>query len=236
MRGSPRWDCSTLPVPGPIEMGHPFGYARHPSPEKASSAMATTDGFVVVVGIDFSDTGDLALREALKLVRDRGGDSHLHVAHVVTDQDLLAADGATVMERQQDALEKLPDRIWNRIREVGSGIHGIARMQVSVHVRLGVPSRAIHQVAIDYQADVVVIGTHGRRGVPRLILGSVAESLVKIAHCPVLVAREKNYERDPLSDHPEPEQPGDAERRDSQIYTSSQVISWSPRDDGMRIY
>src|SRR5690606_23485482 len=51
------------------------------------------------------------------------------------------------------------------------------------------PAQAVIQLANDLEADMVVVGTHGRQGFRRFLLGSVAEGVVRTAHCPVLVVR-----------------------------------------------
>jgi nucleotide-binding universal stress UspA family protein len=64
--------------------------------------------------------------------------------------------------------------------------------QVKMHVRVGSPDVQIAQLASDLGADLIVVGTHGRQGLARLTLGSVAESLVRNAPCPVLTYRPKS--------------------------------------------
>jgi nucleotide-binding universal stress UspA family protein len=197
--------------------------------------------FSIVTAIDFSETGDLALEEALRQARQRrtGGEVELHVVHVITREELDAAKGHDDMAKQSALLASLPPQIWDRITAVGKAVrHGSAETKVSSHVRLGIPSEAIHQAAIDYRADLIVVGTHGRRGLQKLILGSVAESLVKIAHCPVLVVRPKNYDNLRPSDRPDPprtdsQRPSSTPPRRAHIYTSTQVIAWGRHDSNV---
>lgn len=183
----------------------------------------------VVAADDFSETGLLALQEALRLPC-----GHLHVVHVVTDEDLAHVPGETLLERQNAVLEILPPKLWDRIGTAGAHIGGVPELRVSVHVRFGTPSKAIAQVAADYDADLIVAGTHGRRGVERFVLGSVAEALVRNATCPVLVVREKDHSTTRKSDRPEPAIPGeDLTRRRPEAphhYTSTQVVRWTGRD------
>ena len=63
---------------------------------------------------------------------------------------------------------------------------------VRAHQRLEVPSEEIAQLAVDVEADLVIVGTHSRRGLARMILGSVAEATVRLAPCPVLVIKPKS--------------------------------------------
>jgi hypothetical protein len=89
------------------------------------------------------------------------------------------------------------------------------------------------QMAVDYDADLMVVGTHGRRGVERMMLGSVAEELVRKARCPVLVARPKDYtglERTPRPDAP-PAQPVPRQARSldpTQHTVSTEADGWNP--------
>jgi nucleotide-binding universal stress UspA family protein len=64
--------------------------------------------------------------------------------------------------------------------------------RVLAHLRLEAPAEEIAQIAADLDADLIVMGTHGRRGLSRLLLGSVAEAVVRLAPCPVFVVRPKN--------------------------------------------
>jgi hypothetical protein len=63
--------------------------------------------------------------------------------------------------------------------------------RVVPHIRFDAIAGEIAQLAADLEADLVVVGTHGRRGLPRLLLGSTAETTARLAPCPVLVVRPK---------------------------------------------
>jgi nucleotide-binding universal stress UspA family protein len=76
-----------------------------------------------------------------------------------------------------------------RAKNEGKGVGPVDR--VVAHQRAFSPAEEIAQLAADLEADLVVIGTHGRRGVSRALLGSVAETTVRLAPCPVLVVRPK---------------------------------------------
>jgi nucleotide-binding universal stress UspA family protein len=65
------------------------------------------------------------------------------------------------------------------------------------HVAVGQPREQILQLASDVEADFVIVGTHGRRTIGTLLLGSVSQSVVKHARCAVIVARPKNYVASP---------------------------------------
>lgn len=64
-----------------------------------------------------------------------------------------------------------------------------------VHIAAGDPIKEIVKLAAALDADVIVIGTHGRTGAGRWVLGSIAEGVARTAGCPVVVTREKNHDR-----------------------------------------
>jgi nucleotide-binding universal stress UspA family protein len=154
--------------------------------------------FVVVVGVDFSERGEAALEQAFEFASLRPA-CELHIVHVmavfapsgelVTPAGAAPFSGATYMEVFEQ-LRAYSDQKFQAFetRQNESGHSGLLR--AISHLRAGdVPSQEIAQLASDLEADLVVVGTHGRRGLSRLLLGSVAESLVRIAPCPVLVVR-----------------------------------------------
>ena len=76
-------------------------------------------------------------------------------------------------------------------RQRFEGRHGPGtRLRCITHLRAEIPAEEIVALATEVGADVIVVGTHGRRGVRRLVLGSVAESVVRLADCAVLVVRQ----------------------------------------------
>ena len=202
-----------------------------------------TQGTKIVVGLDFSEAGDRAFTHAVRWVRN-DPQGELHVVHVVTSDDFQRAEGSAKLEKQDFLLRDLPPKIWEHIRKMGSSVNSLHdESPVSLHIRFGEAAATIHQVAIDYDADLIVVGTHGRRGLERLVLGSVAESLVKIAHCPVLVARPKNYaglEKSERIDPPRKTPSLDAGERKWRVpgtgYSHTQVMRWTSQPPtGLRI-
>lgn len=65
----------------------------------------------------------------------------------------------------------------------------ITDVKVEVHVSCGVPSRTLVDLTADGKADLVIMPTHGRKGIAHMLLGSVTERVVRGAHCPVLTVR-----------------------------------------------
>lgn len=149
-------------------------------------------GRQLVVAVDFSDPSIEALDEALRRLADRPG-SELHVVHVVEDPGGI---GKTTRLRNENVLlSELPDRLRRLIADRARALSAtMPPSHVGVHVRFGPTVPTVLQLTVDVDADELVVGTHGRTGVKRAVMGSVAEQLIRRARCPILVARSKDYE------------------------------------------
>jgi nucleotide-binding universal stress UspA family protein len=141
---------------------------------------------VVLAGIDFSGSSEHVMRTAAALARTAG--SELHFVHILPP---LAADmlGVSRADRGLGFADKL-DKTRQALDELATEVIGSVKRIVG-HIRVGKPDLEIAQLASDLGADLIVVGTHGSRGLDRLLLGSVAESLVRHAPCPVLTYRPK---------------------------------------------
>ena len=139
----------------------------------------------IVVAVDFSETSDEAIRVATALAASHC--SRLHLVHVIPDARQQAwsveAPGldysALQIESRADAERQLAVRTVPDV----SG----TRPDVVREVLTGLPAaREIAQYAASHGADLIVVGTHGYGPVRRLVLGSVADRVVRLAPCPVL--------------------------------------------------
>src|SRR4051812_5231488 len=152
---------------------------------------------VAIVGVDLSECGDEALARGLEwLAADPA--RTLHLFHAVDPREVLPEAETSTLERQADALAEMPVVLRERAKVLAQlfGLDlSLARdaTRMRTHARIGQPTETLLQACVDYEADVLLVGTHGRRGVERLLLGSVAESLVRKARCPVIVVRRKDY-------------------------------------------
>lgn len=143
----------------------------------------------ILVSVGNDGLSDPAIAEAIDLARRHVG-SELHVVHVVQEQ-MPAQSGLGIRlldERLQSAPKEVEERLTNVARQVAFAGRAIG------HVRVGEPARQVLQVATDIEADVIVVGTHQRKALERFFLGSVAEKVVRDAHCPVMVVTTKNYD------------------------------------------
>ena len=134
---------------------------------------------IVVVPVDFSDDSFAALETARELVDDP---AHLHVVHVLP---ILEANDPGVIwhmiddeSRCQHAAEALKKELADR---------GYQRSQVAIH--FGDPGHEIAQYAEQVEAGLIVVSSHGKSGLTRLLIGSVADRVVRLARCPVLVLK-----------------------------------------------
>jgi len=137
---------------------------------------------------DFSTASRAAFNRAVELARaDRAG---LTVAHVMTPFVPYVGEGyatpqayeAIVAAARTEARRQL-DRLLRRARARGVRAQGL--------LLEGVPHDRIARAARARRADLIVIGTHGRTGLARLFLGSVAARVIAVAPCPVLTVRGK---------------------------------------------
>ena len=154
--------------------------------------------YVIVVAVDYSETGDLALERALELASEKPA-AVVHAVNVLPLFQGIAPDPSTggwfyATQSVEEALQQLQNYVeqkTNSFAERYTGENRAFLQNVLVHQRLQAPAEEIAQIAADLEADLVVVGTHGRRGVSRLILGSVAETTIRFTPCPVLVVRRK---------------------------------------------
>jgi nucleotide-binding universal stress UspA family protein len=157
----------------------------------------------IVVGVDFDVCGDDAIVEGIKMLAT-GGASELHAVHVLDPSDVIDDPEVPALVTEERVLERSPKILRARIQRLADALGVTLRKDaLFFHARIGKATDAIAQVAADYDADLIVVGTHRRRGLDRLLLGSVAEHLVRSANCPVLVARPKDYSGCSKSERPD---------------------------------
>jgi len=139
----------------------------------------------ICVPTDFSEHADQALAYGLNIATRYG--CEVHVLHVAEDAGEMAEAKALAASSPlfvTDFLEKLESEAEAAELEAKLGEVGIVR-----EFRTGSPADEICHYVEEQQVDLVVIGTHGRTGLERLMMGSVAESLVRKCPCPVLSVR-----------------------------------------------
>lgn len=138
----------------------------------------------ILVATDFGELADRALDYAIELAVKFG--ATIHLVHNISVPAIGIPDMGTVpASAAVDGLvregESMLQRVVARARDKAT--FG------NVILRIGDPRDAIVEVAKEVHADLIVIGTHGRHGVARALLGSVAEAVVRAAPCPVMTVR-----------------------------------------------
>jgi nucleotide-binding universal stress UspA family protein len=142
----------------------------------------------ILVPTDFSEPSDAALQYA-RMVAGKFGAS-LHLLHVfesplylagAVSAEVYVADAAAIQaELMEQAKNNLAERVTAGDRE---------RYAVTTDIVTGLSASSIVKYATEQHIDLIVMGTHGRRGMSHLLLGSVAEHVVRTAPCPVLTVR-----------------------------------------------
>ena len=144
----------------------------------------------ILVATDFSEPSDVALAYGRDLARSY--DSTLHVLHVVEDINLRYSPevGIGTADLQRDLESRARGQLDAIITDDD---RRTLKIVPCVETRLSVPS-GITDYAARHRIDLIIAGTHGRGPFTKLIMGSVAERVVRTAPCPVLTVREHERE------------------------------------------
>jgi nucleotide-binding universal stress UspA family protein len=140
---------------------------------------------MVLVPLDFSEHSRRALDCAISLAQPFNATIHLlHVVEaLVFPPDVEVVDSAALAAQLNEEAAKSLEK-WSK--------EASSRAVIEEDLRAGTPYREIIDAADETKADLIIMGTQGRTGLTRLLIGSTAERVVRHAHCPVLVVRERN--------------------------------------------
>jgi nucleotide-binding universal stress UspA family protein len=133
----------------------------------------------VVVPVDFSDESFTAVRTALELVDNP---EHVVVVHVLQDLSPMEPGEIWGTIDHETRIRHTTNALRERLAEKGHD-------NVATDVVLGDPGHEVADLAAREKADLIVLTSHGRTGLRHLLIGSVAERVIRLAHCPVLVLR-----------------------------------------------
>ena len=147
----------------------------------------------ILVATDFGAASDAALRYGRELARRFG--ATLHVLHVAENLAIssVGADGFMALAPQQ-LQDEIEDTARVRLLEALKDSYRSGLVTRPVVMTASAPAPVIIDYAKRHDIDVIVIGTHGRGALAHLLMGSVAERVVRTAPCPVLTVRDR--ERD----------------------------------------
>lgn len=141
----------------------------------------------ILVPIDVSSTSERALQEAIKIA---DGKAQLRLVYVIEEGYPLDAEGyafidyATLQQAFRQTGERALAQAAKTVQRAGLTAETAILDEPGEHT-----ANVIDNDALNWKADLIVIGTHGRSGVGRLLLGSVAEHVVRGAPVPVLLVR-----------------------------------------------
>ena len=137
----------------------------------------------ILVATDFSPASDAAFEAAVGLARESG--ATLYIFHAYDSPSSVAYAPADLYAEVVAAVRTQAEE---KLGELTRGMSATGA-EIKPVLRRGIPEDAIVQAANREDVDLIVMGTHGRRGAARLFLGSVAARVVATASCPVLTIR-----------------------------------------------
>lgn len=144
----------------------------------------------ILVAVDGSATSNKALSAALEMASYSVGRSVVRLIHVVDEMayfmglDPYAGQSYSVISVMREAGEKILADGLAIVQSAGVTADTVLVDRLGAHL-----AEAMAEQAKTWNASLVVVGTHGRRGIGRMLLGSGAEQIIRLASCPVLVIR-----------------------------------------------
>jgi universal stress protein A len=142
----------------------------------------------ILAPTDFSAHSEKAVRYACGLAERLG--SELHLLHILSEILPAGPDPLLMPVMPAEYYQENEDRAKETLGRLLDPAWGSPRSVVTA-VRWGSPVESIVSYAIDCRVDLIVIATHGRTGLSHVLLGSVAERIVREAPCPVLTLRDR---------------------------------------------
>ena len=143
----------------------------------------------ILVPLDFSSGSDVAIETALALAAQLGGEVHaLHVWQpppYMVPEMMVTVPGGTTLPFDEFMRSRTKKDLDAFVRPHQN--HG--QVPIHSHVECGIPKEAIPRFAELHKVDLVVMGTHGHTGLMHVLMGSVAEHVVRHQPCPVLTVR-----------------------------------------------
>jgi nucleotide-binding universal stress UspA family protein len=149
----------------------------------------------VLLPTDFSPTSESALPYAVAIARRFG--STLHLVHVLSEANLLMMSGGVDYVSMGTIYEDAHAEAREKLEQVTQRIEGLPHR---IYARHGLIWTNLAGIIVENEVDLIVVGTHGRTGLGKLLLGSVAENILRHAPCPVLTVGPKVSGRAKLSE------------------------------------
>ena len=148
--------------------------------------MPTAEWKRICCPIDFSDASRAAMEVAADLARRFGAE--LVLLHAYPIPGYTFPDGSVMASPKM--MQDLADQAQRHVEEWRADAEKLTGgPRVTAEKAVGEPAAEILEAARDARADLIVMGTHGRTGLEHALMGSIAERVVRRAHCPVLTVR-----------------------------------------------
>lgn len=142
----------------------------------------------ILVPIDFSEPSEAALKYGIALAR--GFNAKLYLLHVLAK---APAENTESVEYPIGLFERMRDAAREHLGNILTD-HRAKDLSSEFTTQVGTPHAEIIRYAKDHDIDLIVMGTHGRGPVAHMLMGSVAEHVVRRAPCPVLTVRQTQHE------------------------------------------
>lgn len=147
----------------------------------------------ILCPVDFSEYSDEALKYAMQLAQANNADVHLlHVLPQINYYD-WSLTGMSAMISEEVYIKLKEDAIHKMNKLIKHLNESYPKTSVSIKIEeFSLPSESILNEAKDQKIDMIILGSHGRKGLDRILMGSVAESILRHAHCNVLIYKKAN--------------------------------------------
>jgi nucleotide-binding universal stress UspA family protein len=146
----------------------------------------------ILCPVDFSDNSLHALNYAIALAQRQEAD--LVLLHVVQPSLLSASMDPFLPEYDMTVMENYMDACKRQLKELTERVVAQDHPATTSVLRTGTPFLEIVTAARELDSDLIVVGTHGRTGLAHVMIGSVAEKVVRKAPCPVLTVKHPEHE------------------------------------------
>jgi len=143
------------------------------------------------VATDGSEEACFAAQAATEIAKATGG-SEVHLVYAMQEERYRPHLGPEMWEGWQEGFEQARRSARSWVEEQAERMRGEGAKTVKPHLMLGRPDAAIVWLAEEIGAGLVVVGSRGLGGIRRTLIGSVSDSVVRHAHCPVMVVRQEN--------------------------------------------
>jgi nucleotide-binding universal stress UspA family protein len=147
----------------------------------------------IVAPTDFTVRADQAVTYAAALATTLK--ASVHLVHVLEEPFVAGGEWDLYVGDAQEVRERLYADVRSRLSAIAVSLEKRG-LSVTTEIQSGSASEGIINSARAAGADLIVMSTHGRSGLPHLLLGSVAERVIRGAHCPVLAVRESLRDQD----------------------------------------